>query len=136
MSQRTLFLARLLGLYCVLAALLMVMQREAMITAVTVLVHDGPLLLVLGVVTVPAGLALVLSHNVWSGGVLPVVVTLIGWLTLIKGLMFWLLPPAAAAQFYLKRLHYEQLFYLYAAMALVVGICLSVAGFRGTARPV
>jgi hypothetical protein len=26
-----------------------------------------------------AGLAVVVAHNVWSGGALPVVVTLVGW---------------------------------------------------------
>jgi hypothetical protein len=37
-------------------------------------------LFVVGVIAVAAGLAMVLGHNVWSGGVLPVVITLTGWL--------------------------------------------------------
>jgi hypothetical protein len=133
MSERTRFLSRLIGLYCLLAALMMVMQRERMIAAVTALVQNGPLLLILGVLTVAAGLALVLAHNIWSGGALPVVVTLIGWLTLLKGLLLWLLSPAAAAQFYLQQLHYPQLFYLYAAVSFVIGVYLTIGGFRRTA---
>src|SRR5690348_14216277 len=39
-----------------------------------------------------AGTALVIGHNVWSGGVLPVVVTLLGWLTLIKGIALMAMP--------------------------------------------
>ena len=134
MSYRTMFLARLIGLYCLLAALIMVVHREGMIAAVEALVLDAPLLLILGVITVAAGLALVLAHNIWSGGALPVVVTLIGWLTLLKGLFLWLLSPAAAAQFYLQQLHYPQLYYLYAAATLLIGAYLTVAGFRASAR--
>jgi len=133
MSDRTAFIARLIGLYCVSAALLMILQREGMIAAVTAIVQNGALLLILGVITVPVGLAIILTHNVWSGGALPVIVTLIGWLTLLKGVMFWILPPATAAQFYLQQLHYVQLFYLYAGLSLVIGLYLTWGGFRRAA---
>jgi len=134
MSDKTRFLARLIGLYCLLAALVMVMQRAAWTAAVTALVHDPPLMLLLGVSVVAAGLALVLAHNVWSGGALPVVVTVIGWLTLLKGLMLWVLTPAAAADFYLERLHYGQFYYLYCALSFAIGLYLTLAGFAA-ARP-
>ena len=134
MSERTRFLARLIGLYCLLAALVMFAERDAWVVAVTRLLHDPALMLLLGMLVVAAGLALVLAHNVWSGGALPVLVTVIGWLTLLKGLMFWLLPPEAAAALYLGRLHYAQLFYLYAGLSGVIGLYLTVAGFGGRAE--
>ena len=130
MSDKTRFLARLIGLYCLLAALVMVLERDAWVGAVTALVHDPPLMLVLGTIVVAAGLALVLAHNVWSGGALPVLVTVIGWLTLLKGMMFWLLPPAAAVDFYLERLRYAQLYPAYGALSFALGLYLTVAGFR------
>jgi hypothetical protein len=37
-----------------------------------------------------------LTHNVWSGGALPVLATLVGWLSLIKALIFLLLSPEVA----------------------------------------
>jgi hypothetical protein len=134
MLEKTRFLAHLIGLYCLLAALLMALQRDAWIAAVVAMVHDPPLMLLLGVMVVAAGLALVLTHNVWSGGALPVVVTVIGWLTLLKGLMFWVLTPAAAADFYLERLHYAQFYYLYCGFSLAIGLYLTVAGFAGRPR--
>ena len=39
-----------------------------------------------------AGLAMVLTHNVWSGGALAIVVTLIGWLLLIRSAVSMFLP--------------------------------------------
>ena len=108
--------------------------REAWVTAITALLHDPPLLLLLGMIVVAVGLALVLTHNIWSGGTLPVVVTVIGWLTLGKGLMFWCLPAAVAADLYLERLHYGQLYYLYCGFSLAIGLYLTLAGFRGQQR--
>jgi hypothetical protein len=133
MGDRTAFLARLIGLYCLAAAVAMALQHQGWVTAVTVIVHAPALMLLLGLIVVAAGLALVLSHSVWSGGLLPVTVTVIGWLTLAKGLAFWLLPPAGAAQ-YLQRLHYEQLYYLYDAVTLAVGLYLTIAGYRARNR--
>ena len=80
MSQRTLFLARLIGIYCLLAALMMLVQRDALVATVSATLHQGPFLLLLGTLTVPAGLAMILAHNVWRGGAVTVAVTVIGWL--------------------------------------------------------
>jgi hypothetical protein len=61
-------------------------------------------------------------------------VTLIAWLTLLKGLVMLLLPPAAVAQLYLHQLHYERLFYLYVAVTSLLGVWLTLGGFRSRPR--
>src|SRR5271169_2373155 len=134
MSPRTIFLSRLLGLYCVLAGLCMFTNKRTMVETVTVLVHNAPLMFVVGILALLAGLAMVLSHNIWSGGALPVVVTLIGWLTLFKGLLFLLLSPDVAVGFFLGGLHYEQYFYFYAAISFLIGAYLTYGGFKSTSR--
>ncbi|MGO9640035.1 MAG: hypothetical protein ACLP1Y_01855 [Candidatus Acidiferrales bacterium] len=134
MSPLTRFLCRLLGLYCILAGLAMVTHRQATVQTVMALVHNAPLMFILGVITLIAGLAMVLGHNVWSGGVLPVIVTIIGWLTLLKGLLFLLLSPQAAVGFFLGSLQYEHLFYVYAAISIIFGVYLTYGGFRSKSR--
>jgi hypothetical protein len=57
------------------------------------------------------------------------VVTLVGWITLIKSLFFLFLPPEMEAGLFLGRLHYRQL-YLYTAISLVLGVCLTYGGFK------
>jgi hypothetical protein len=74
----------------------------------------------------------VLGHNVWSGGALPVVVTLVGWATLVKGLLLLFLPPGAAPGALLGSLRYEQLFYMYTGISLLLGIYLTYAAGRRT----
>jgi putative exporter of polyketide antibiotics len=132
MSSRTIFISRLLGLYCLLASLVMFTHKQAMVDIETTLVHDPAMLFIGGIITLLAGLAIVLSHNVWSGGALPVVVTLLGWITLIKGLL--LLSPGTTVGFW-ESFHYEQLFYLYASISFVIGAYLTYEGFTVLRSP-
>jgi hypothetical protein len=131
MSRLTTFLSRLIGLSAVLFALSLVTHKQASVETMTALVHNPPLLLIFGMVWLIAGLAIILGHNVWSGGVLPVVVTLVGWLILLRGLLLLTLPPLAAVGLF-TGLHYDQLFYLYIAISLVFGAYLTYGGFSST----
>jgi hypothetical protein len=130
MSPRTLFLSRLIGLYCILIALSMMIRRQAIVEAVTVLLQNPSMTLILGVITLAAGLAMVLAHNIWSGGALAVVVTLVGWMALIKSLFFLFLPPEMETGLFLQPFHYQQFFYLYSAISLVLGVYLTYGGFK------
>ncbi len=134
MSTRTRFLSRLIGLYAILESLSMIIHKQATVEIVTALIHNAPVLYVLGVFTMTAGLALVLSHNVWSGGALPVAVTLVGWAALIKGALLMFLSPEAASEFFLGGTHYEQLFYFYSGILFLLGVYLTYAGSKSTAR--
>lgn len=133
MFPRTLYLARLIGLYCILMALSMFVRGQATVDIVTRLLGDAPLMFILGVITLAAGLAMVLAHNLWSGGALPVTVTLIGWLTLVKGLLFLFLSPETEAAIFLQGMHFQERFHVSATITLVLGIYLTYAGFRKSA---
>ena len=129
MSSRTIFLSRLIGLYCIVIALSMMTRRQATVETVTALLQNSSMMLIVGIITLAAGLAVVLAHNIWSGGALVVVVTLVGWITLIKSLFFLFLPPEMEAGLFLGQLHYQQLFYLYGVISLVLGVYLTYGGF-------
>jgi hypothetical protein len=130
MSARTSYLSRLIGLYCILVSIAMALNKQATIQTVLALVNNGPLMFVFGLILVAAGLAMILSHNTWTGGTLPVIVTLVGWLTLVKGLLFLFLPPPAAAGIFIWGNAYEQYFYLDAVAAFLLGAYLTYTGFK------
>jgi vacuolar-type H+-ATPase subunit I/STV1 len=134
MSPRTIYLSRLFGLSCILVALPMMFHKQAVMEMDTGFLRDPSIMFLTGVLTLVAGLAMVLAHNIWSGGALPVVVSILGWLTLIKGIMFLLLFSGDAVGLYLGTLHYNQLFYFYMAICLVIGIYLTWGGFRAKAN--
>ena len=129
MSRRTIYLGRLIGLYCVLIALVMMSHKETTVETMTALVHDGPLLFSISLIGMVAGLAIILAGNAGSRGALPVVVTIVGWIAFIKGLVFMFLPPATSLT-YFEALHYGKFFYLYMSITLLIGAYLTFASFR------
>jgi len=134
MSPHTIFLGKLIGLYCIIAALCGITHKAVVVQMVATIFHDPGLIFALGVIVSLAGLAMILAHNIWSGGALAVVVTLIGWATLIKGLLFLFLSPGAEEQLLFVALQYNRLFYLYMAISLVIGIYLTYAGFKSKSK--
>src|SRR5450759_2669910 len=102
MLPRTVFLSRLIGLYCILLALSMITRKQATLESVTAVLRDPSMMFVLGAIMLVAGLAMVLAHNIGSGGALAVIVTLVGWMTLIKSLFFLFLPPELEAGLFLR----------------------------------
>src|SRR5262249_32087008 len=128
MSPLTTFLSRLIGLFSILVSLSLVTHKQTSVETLTALIHNPPPLVIFGMLCLIAGIAMVLSHNVWSGGVLPVVVTLIGWLVLIRELLLLFLSPEGLVEL-LAGLHFEQLFYLNVTVSFILGVYLTYAGF-------
>lgn len=73
------------------------------------------------------GLAIVLAHNQWQG-TLAIVVTLIGWITLLRGIGLMLLP-ADAERKVLTFFERSSQYHVAAIIAIVFGFWLSYAGF-------
>jgi hypothetical protein len=134
MSSRTVFLGKLFGLYLIVVSITMFAHPQATVDIMTAIIQNPPLLFIAGIIGVTAGIAIVLGHNVWSGGVLPVIVTLFGWVSLIKGMLLLLLSPATEFQVFIVGLQYQQHPNSYAAFALFLGIYLTYAGFTSTPR--
>jgi hypothetical protein len=129
MRPLTIFLSRLIGLFMLVFSLAMFLHRRAMVETASLIVHDRPLLFVLGLVTLIAGLAMVLAHNIWSGGALPVVVTLVGWITLIRGLIILLASPNALVSLF-EVIDFEKFFDVPVAITFALGLYLTYMGFR------
>jgi hypothetical protein len=132
MSYLTVFLARTIGLFTVVLVAALLVRGSAIIEAS---VADGPVMLVYGTVSLAMGIAMILGHNVWSGGALPVVVTLVGWLILAKSVLLLFFAPEIVSQMF-EQMRYAERYYLYLAPALVIGLYLTWAGFTVANRAV
>jgi vacuolar-type H+-ATPase subunit I/STV1 len=133
MSRLTLYLGRLLGLFFIIFSIALYVQKPTAIDIIGQLLHDRLLMLLTGMIALACGLAIVLAHNIWSGGVLPVVVTIIGWLLLIRGVLLIALPPEVSAVF--EMLHYTRYFDVYELVVLIIGILMAYGGFRKPLPP-
>jgi hypothetical protein len=129
MSRLTVYLARLIGLFIVLLIADLLLHGSAVVESG---MADKPLMFTYGVISLGLGLALVLGHNVWSGGALPVVVTLVGWLILAKGLLLLYLPPETLTGMY-AGIHFSEHPFLYVVPSLLIGLYLTWAGFTAPA---
>jgi hypothetical protein len=58
--------------------------------------RDPGLIFVSGILLFVAGLAILRAHNIWAGG-WPVLVTVLGWLAVLGGLLRMLFPTQLAA---------------------------------------
>src|SRR6266850_6771803 len=58
--------------------------------------RDPGVIFLSGILLFVAGLAIVRAHNVWAGG-WPVLVTVLGWLAILSGLLRMLFPIRLAA---------------------------------------
>jgi hypothetical protein len=125
MSSLTIFLARFLGLFMILVVVSFLVRGSAII-AVTV--ASAPAMLVYAMISLAIGIAMILGHNVWSGGALPVVVTIIGWLIFAKGVVLLFIKPAALAGLFVG-MHYDDNVYLFLAPAFLGGLYLTWAAF-------
>ena len=128
MHQRTVYLGRLIGLFLLIAAVSMMLDRDSIVEMATALVQDRALLLIVALIALGVGLALVVGHNVWSSGLFPLVITIFGWSQLLRGLVLLLLPPEAQIAFF-QVMRLEDFFYVYAGIPLVLGAYLTYAGF-------
>ena len=134
MTAQSVFLARLFGLYCLLVPAAMLAHKDDTLAVVNEMLHSGPSMLILGTVVTGVGLAMVLAHNRWSGGAATVAVTLLGWLTLLKGLVFLVMPLGRIGAFY-ESLGYQQYYAYFLSFSMLIGAYLTYAGFTEARKP-
>ena len=72
----------------------MLVNREIFPVIIDQISHDYGLIVLSGILSLLAGIAIVRVHNVWSGG-WPVIVTLFGWLAIAGGVARMWMPQMA-----------------------------------------
>ena len=132
---RTGLFARVLGPYLVVAALTMVTRASDMRALLTQFEADAVWPWVSGAFVLPMGLIVIVLHPHWRGGP-AVVVSLLGWLTAIKGVALMAFPRA-----YLSvgndAVAVAPWWQLSTAIVGLVGVYLSIVGWVPVAsRPV
>ena len=129
MSRLTIFLARSIGLFMVLLVAGFMVRGG---TAIEATVEDEGVMISYAIISLAMGIAMVIGHNVWSGGALRVVVTLVGWLVLAKGFLLLVLAPDEMSAM-VQRMGYAEHYRLLLMPALVLGLYLTWAGFASQA---
>ena len=123
----SIFLARLIGPVMALVGVSVLANEAAFRKLAQDSLRSPALIFFSGMILMPAGLAVVLSHNVWVAD-WPVIITLLGWIAVISGAVR-IFAPDRAAELGKKVLSYK--FSMAAgAFWVVVGAALCYFGFR------
>jgi hypothetical protein len=91
----SIFLARLLGPTMLVMGLGLLVNRSTYRTLSLEVLDSRALLFIAGLIAFVAGLAIVLTHNVWVAG-WPAIITLFGWASLFAGIVRIVFPDQVA----------------------------------------
>jgi hypothetical protein len=123
----TLFIARMFGLYIIIMAFILLFRRGLFQKFMEDFSKNYAVLFLTGIFTLFFGLAIVLTHNIWVMN-WTVIITILGWLALIKGIWFLAFPDSISkfSHFYTKAKVFPV---VHAVIALLFGIYLTYMGF-------
>lgn len=121
------FLGQLLGSTLVLFAVAGLVRPAIITNAIRDFDHDAFTSLSWGITAISAGVALVLTHNIWDGS-WRVLVTVIGWGAVIKGFIYLIAPQQLIG---LGRWVYQNAQWTRAVLTvlLIMGAYLAYKGF-------
>lgn len=105
----------------------MALKYRAWCQVVEDLIENTALIQITGIFVFIMGMLLILSHNVWEGS-WRVVITILSWLTFLKGLAFFLLPHTTLTRF-VKSINNKNWYTISGIICIILGIYLASKGF-------
>jgi hypothetical protein len=127
--ELSLYLARAWGLFCVLLSVGLILNRRRLVQQIKSVSEDYPIALIAGVVALILGAAQITGYNSWTLDYRGLI-TLLGWLSLVKGAAIISFRSAYLARF--SRFLAEGHWYSIALVAvLILGVYLLYVGIAG-----
>jgi len=126
----TYFLGQIIGIIFLVGGLSILFQKKVFVEVVNDIVSNRALLWMMGVISLLGGLLIVLTNNIWYGGFFPFVITLIGWIMILRGI-FGMFASHETVSSWTHKLKVIKLSWLYAVIILLVGLYLTLGGFAG-----
>lgn len=125
--ENSIFLAKILGPYIIIVALGIMFNLKTYQRVMEDFFKNSALIYLGGVLALIIGLLIVLFHNVWAAN-WAVIITIFGWLALIKGAWLIILPNTMTkiTEAYQKN---AVLLVVHSAIILILGVFLTVVGY-------
>lgn len=125
MEDVSLFLAKIVGIYMLVIALAILVNKDRYKKLAKKHEFSTIELHIMGTLGLVGGLLIVLTHNVWSGW--PIIITIFGWLALVKGALTLILPEMIVK--FSKDMGFENALALYGFAGLMFGAFFIYIGF-------
>ena len=127
MMDVTLFLAQIMGVYFVVVGVGALLNPARMKGAMQEAKRSYLLPYFDGAIALVVGLLIVLNHNVWDG-LLETLVSLVGWIAVVEGVLMMLLPQKTISGM-MEAMMGAQMARLMGVVATVVGLYFVYNGF-------
>jgi hypothetical protein len=118
--EQTIFIAQFMGVFSIIAGVSMFLKKRMMLGVFDELKQNRALLYLMGVLELIGGLLLVLNHNIWQGGLLPVTVTVLSWFLLLEGIVYLFISKKEVAEL-VGFLHQKRVYMIIAIGYIVIG---------------
>ena len=125
----SIFLAKVLGLWLLIGCAVVLLKPKVVDIMIREINNSTALFYLTAFFTLIAGILIIVGHNIWSGW--PIVITLIGWISFIRGLLRLFFPER------IKKLldwilEHKNYLYTSCVIGIVIGLYLLYFGFIGT----
>ena len=124
--ELSLYLAKVLGIFYLFGGLGMLMNHKTYMKIEKLWLKDKSMALLFGMILMPAGLFLVVGHNIWEFSYLGLI-TLIGWIVFIKGALIVVFPDLL--EVLRKKTFGDAWLYIGAVIWFIMGLYLTYMGF-------
>jgi hypothetical protein len=127
MAPSTIYLAKLMGAYSLIAAAWLMWRREAATALVDRITNDPVFESIIGLLRLVIGLAIIIGHNHWDSWP-AALVSLVGWLALFSGTAAMFLPSGALKKAVVW-MRFKECLPLYALLSATIGAALLIGAF-------
>ena len=125
--ELSLFLGKVIGLYLIIVSIAVILRRPAFESLLQEASQSHCVMVFSAVLMTIIGLLIVVSHNVWVDD-WRIVITLLGWLTLIKGLGLFYFPTQMKKSMTFWLDHYNYMVVV-AVVYVIIGLYLCIYSF-------
>lgn len=123
----SIFLAKAIGIYYIIVSLAFLINKTRLRGLIIDTMNNAAFLLLSGFMALIIGILLVVSHNLWVKD-WRVIITIIGWLALLKGITI-IFSPASLVNLSNKWMQNEAAYYPTFLFVLLIGILLLYFGY-------
>jgi hypothetical protein len=126
-AATTRFCARVIGPLMLVIGAIVAVRFDTIALMIPGILQDGPLAFVTGLFTLTVGMILFAAHHHWSGPT-AILVSLLGLLTLVRGVIL-MLDPSFVAGVATRALQAGPGAWIAAGVAILIGLWLTWAGW-------
>jgi len=125
--MNTIILAQCLGIFVTVVGLSLIVSQKGERALLIAMTENSAVLWLIGLIALGFGAVIVSLNNVWSGTGIQLLITIIGWLAVIKG-FFILVFPSTASPFY-RKANNGALLATVGVIVFLLGLILLYGGF-------